>query len=118
LLAASDVYLASVEVRMRRLAWMATVVSMTNLIVTERPRRTAIRASWLFDGTGSGLIADPVVVSDGTTIRSAESGGDAPEGARVADFDGATLLPGGGHGDRSTNTSSHDDRIAARALAP
>jgi imidazolonepropionase-like amidohydrolase len=94
LLAASDVYLASVEVRMRRLAWMATVVSMTNLIVTERPRLTAIRASWLFDGTGSGLIADPVVVFDGTTIRSAESGGDAPEGARVADFDGATLLPG------------------------
>lgn len=79
---------------MRRRAGTGTVVSMTNLSVTERPRLTAIRASWLFDGTGPGLIADPLVVLDGATIRSAQSGGDAPEGARVLDFTGATLLPG------------------------
>jgi imidazolonepropionase-like amidohydrolase len=79
---------------MRRRAGTGTVVSMTNLSVTERPRLTAVRASWLFDGTGPRLIADPLVVLDGATIRSAQSGGDAPEGARVLDFAGATLLPG------------------------
>jgi imidazolonepropionase-like amidohydrolase len=67
---------------------------MTNLSVTERPRLTAIRASWLFDGTGSVLIANPLVVLDGAVIRSVESGGDAPAGAHVVDHDGATLLPG------------------------
>jgi Amidohydrolase family len=65
---------------------------MTSLTVSERRRLTVIRASWLFDGTGSVLIADPLVVFDGATIRSAESGGAAPEGARVLDLDGATLL--------------------------
>lgn len=43
--------------------------------MTERPRLTAIRAWWLFDGTGPGLIANPVVVLDGATIRSAQAGG-------------------------------------------
>ncbi len=79
---------------MRRQARPVTVTGMTNLSVTERPRLTAIRASWLFDGTGSVLIADPLVVFDSATIRSAESGGDAPDGACVVDLDGATLLPG------------------------
>jgi imidazolonepropionase-like amidohydrolase len=79
---------------MRRQAWPVTVTGMTNLSVTERPRLTAIRASWLFDGTGSVLIADPLVVFDSATIRSAESGGDAPDGACVVDLGGATLLPG------------------------
>ena len=70
------------------------VGGMTNLIVTERRRLTAIRASWLFDGTGSTLRANPLVVCDGPTIVSVEPGGVAPEGADVVDLDGATLLPG------------------------
>jgi imidazolonepropionase-like amidohydrolase len=70
------------------------VASMTSLIATERPRLTAVRASWLFDGAGSGLIADPVVVFDNATIRSVEFGGDTPDGACLVEFDGATLLPG------------------------
>jgi imidazolonepropionase-like amidohydrolase len=79
---------------MRRWAGAATVVGMTSLIVSERRRLTAICASWLFDGTGSVLIANPLVVLDGAVIRSVESGGDVPNGARLVDFDGATLLPG------------------------
>ena len=79
---------------MRRGAGAATVVGMTSLIVSERRRLTAIRATWLFDGTGSVLIADPLVVLDGAVIRSVESGGDMPDGACLVDFDGATLLPG------------------------
>jgi len=67
---------------------------MISLTVSERRRLTAIRASWLFDGTGSVLIANPLVVLDGAVIRSVESGGDVPDGACLVDFDGATLLPG------------------------
>jgi imidazolonepropionase-like amidohydrolase len=92
--AADDAYFTCVLARMRPRGWTATLVSMTSLHVTERPRLTAIRASWLFDGTGSVLIANPLVVLDGAVIRSVESGGDAPEGGRFVDFDGATLLPG------------------------
>ena len=67
---------------------------MANCIVSERRRLTAIRASWLFDGAGSRLVADPLVVCDGPTIVSVEADGVAPEGADVVGLDGATLLPG------------------------
>jgi imidazolonepropionase-like amidohydrolase len=62
--------------------------------VTERGRLTALRAAWLFDGTGSALIPDPLVVIDGGTIVAVGSGAPAPDGADVVDLDGATLLPG------------------------
>ena len=55
---------------------------------------TVLRAGWLFDGIGSALIPDPVVVIDGTTIRAVHSGGTIPAGAPVIDLAGATLLPG------------------------
>jgi imidazolonepropionase-like amidohydrolase len=64
------------------------------LRITPRPSLTAVRAAWLFDGTGSGLIPDPVVVIDGATIRTVHPSGDVPEDAIVVDFGGATLLPG------------------------
>ncbi len=64
------------------------------LVVTERRRLTAIRAARLFDGVGSALVADPLVVLDGATILGVESGGVAPDGADVVDLAGATLLPG------------------------
>jgi imidazolonepropionase-like amidohydrolase len=64
------------------------------LRIAPRPSLTALRAAWLFDGTGSALSPDPVVVLDGTTIRAVSSGGSVPDGAAVVDFGGATLLPG------------------------
>lgn len=63
------------------------------LVVTER-RLTVVRAARLFDGVGSALVTDPLVVLDGATILGVESGGAAPEGAEVVDLAGATLLPG------------------------
>src|SRR6516162_10247956 len=57
-------------------------------------RLTALQASWLFDGTGSALISDPVVLIEGSTIRGVSSGGSPPRGATVIDLSGATLLPG------------------------
>ena len=62
--------------------------------VTERGRLTALRAAWLFDGTGSALIPDPLVVIDGGTIVAVGSGAPAPDGADVVDLSGAALLPG------------------------
>src|SRR5256884_4333879 len=67
---------------------------MTTPTVTERGRLIALRAAWLFDGTGSALIPDPLVVIDGGTIVAVGSGVPAPDGADVIDLGGAALLPG------------------------
>ena len=67
---------------------------MTTPTVTERGRLTALRAAWLFDGTGAALIPDPLVVIDGGTIVAVDSGAAAPDGADVVDLGGAALLPG------------------------
>ncbi len=67
---------------------------MTTSIGTERGRLIAIRAAWLFDGTGDALIPDPLILINGGTIVAAGSGGPAPEDADVTDLSGATLLPG------------------------
>jgi imidazolonepropionase-like amidohydrolase len=61
---------------------------------TERGRLTALRAAWLFDGTGSALVPDPLVVIDGGTIVAVGFGAPAPDGADVVDLGGAALLPG------------------------
>lgn len=61
---------------------------------TPRPRLTVLRAAWLFDGVGDALVADPVVVLDGETIRSVGLGPVIPDGADVVDLGNATLLPG------------------------
>jgi imidazolonepropionase-like amidohydrolase len=64
--------------------------------VNERGRGqpTALQASWLFDGTSSTLIPDPVVLIEGGTILGVSSGGRPPQDATVIDLPGATLLPG------------------------
>src|SRR5689334_7129010 len=67
---------------------------MTTPTVTERGRLTALRAAWLFDGTGSALIPDPLVVIDGGIIVAVDSAAAAPDGAEVIDLGGAALLPG------------------------
>jgi imidazolonepropionase-like amidohydrolase len=64
------------------------------LRVASRNRLTALRAARLFDGTGSALSPDPVVVIEGPAIRAVHSGGAIPDGAEVIDLAGATLLPG------------------------
>ena len=67
---------------------------MTTPTVTERGRLTAIRAAWLFDGTSSALVRDPLVLVDGGAIVAVDSGVPTPEDADVTDLGGATLLPG------------------------
>jgi len=53
----------------------------TSATASTTSQLTALRAAWLFDGTGSALIPDPVVLIEGGTIRGVTSGGPAP-GAR------------------------------------
>jgi imidazolonepropionase-like amidohydrolase len=67
---------------------------MTTAVPGELGRLTVLRAGWLFDGTSSALIRDPVVVIEGSTIFGVGSGGRAPEQGTVIDLPGATLLPG------------------------
>jgi imidazolonepropionase-like amidohydrolase len=67
---------------------------MATPTVAERGRLTALRAAWLFDGTGSALIPDPLVMIDGGIIVAVGSGAPAPDGADVVDLGGAALLPG------------------------
>jgi imidazolonepropionase-like amidohydrolase len=64
------------------------------LRVAARNRLTVLRAARLFDGTGSALSPDPVVVIEGAAIRAVHSSGAIPDGADVIDLAGATLLPG------------------------
>ena len=99
---------------------------MTTPTVTERGRLTALRAAWLFDGTGAALIPDPLVVIDGGTIVAVNSGAAAPSGADVVDLGGAALLPGlvdthvhlafDASPDPVGALASRDDEQAARAM--
>jgi imidazolonepropionase-like amidohydrolase len=56
----------------------------------------AIRAARLIDGTGSGAIANGVVIVRGDRIIAAGSAATVPvpPGARVIDLGDATLMPG------------------------
>ena len=46
---------------------------MTTAVPGKRGLVTVLRAAWLFDGTGSALIRDPVVVIEDSTILGAAS---------------------------------------------
>jgi len=58
------------------------------------PPVIAVRAARLIDGSGSAPIENAVVVIDGERIRAVGRDLAIPEGARVIDLGGATLLPG------------------------
>ena len=61
--------------------------------LTGRPSRTALRAAWLFDGTGT-LKADPVVVIEGPSVVSVYFGAPAPTDVELIELGEATLVPG------------------------
>ena len=62
--------------------------------VRERGRVTVLRAAGLFDGTGTTLLHEPMVVVDAGRIVAVEQRVAPPTGAEVIDLAGATLLPG------------------------
>ena len=55
---------------------------------------TVLRAARLFDDISPGLIPDPVVVLQDSTILSVSSGTRPPDSTAIIDLAGATLLPG------------------------
>jgi len=58
-------------------------------------RLTVLRAAAMFDGTGSTLVAGPLVVIAGRTIASVHGpAGPVPPGASVINLPGLTLMPG------------------------
>ncbi|MGD0241805.1 MAG: hypothetical protein ABSB59_15970 [Streptosporangiaceae bacterium] len=64
---------------------------MTTPIGNERGRLIALRAAWLFDGTGGALVPDPMVLIDGTTIAAVGAGIPAPADADILAVDGDPL---------------------------
>jgi imidazolonepropionase-like amidohydrolase len=70
----------------------STLVAMT--ILTERSRRTAIRAARLFDGVSGTMTTDPMLVLDGRRIVAVDHHEQPPPDAEVLDLGDVTLLPG------------------------
>ncbi|MEO8433081.1 MAG: amidohydrolase family protein [Acidobacteriota bacterium] len=58
------------------------------------PKIVVLRATRLFDGRSDRMIADAVVVIEGSKIRDAGPGLAVPAGATVIDLGDATILPG------------------------
>jgi imidazolonepropionase-like amidohydrolase len=69
-----------------------TLAVMTTL--TERTRRTAIRAARLFDGVSGSMTRDPLLVLDGPRIVAVDHHEQPPPDADVIDLGDVTLLPG------------------------
>jgi imidazolonepropionase-like amidohydrolase len=65
---------------------------MTTL--TERTRRTALRAARLFDGVSGTMTRDPLLVIDGRRIVAVDHHEQPPPDADVVDLGDVTLLPG------------------------
>jgi imidazolonepropionase-like amidohydrolase len=59
-----------------------------------KPATTVLRARRLFDGRGDVLLADAVVVVEGSKIKAVGHGLAIPAGAKVVDLGDATILPG------------------------
>jgi len=56
------------------------------------PRVVALKAARMFDGASNDVVANAVIVIEGTRIKSV--GGPIPSGAEVVDLGDVTLLPG------------------------
>ena len=93
------------------------VVMSTPTSATPRPRLLAIHAAWLFDGVGSELIADPLVVLDGATIvgSSGMNVGDWGGLAMVSPC-GATVLGWTGRAAICTRSSHPPSNVARAAM--
>jgi imidazolonepropionase-like amidohydrolase len=58
------------------------------------PTRIALRAARLFDGKSDRVLADAVMLIEGSSIQAVGTGLSIPSGARVIDLGDVTLLPG------------------------
>jgi imidazolonepropionase-like amidohydrolase len=58
------------------------------------PPVTVLRAARMFDGMGERVVANAVVVVEGSKIKAVGAGAAIPSGAKVIDLGDATILPG------------------------
>src|SRR6266536_407697 len=81
---------------MKRLAIVTTIAALAagGLLTAQTPAVTAIKAARLFDGKIDTIVADAVVIVEGSRIRAAGSRVPIPPGAQVVDLGDATILPG------------------------
>ena len=64
------------------------------LVAEEAPKVSVLKAARLFDGSSGSIIANGVVIVEGTKIKAVGSGLPEPAGATLIDLGDATLLPG------------------------
>ena len=69
-------------------------VCYTKLLRTPEPQRTLITNTRIFDGTSPTLSGPMDVLVEGNTIARIGASVTAPQGTRVIDADGRTLMPG------------------------
>jgi imidazolonepropionase-like amidohydrolase len=79
---------------LRAVAIVSLAVLPLSLSAQEAPKVTVLKAAHLFDGKGSSVVDNAVVVVEGTKIKAVGSGLPTPTGATVVDLGDATLLPG------------------------
>ena len=80
---------------LRRFAilWIA-VLAIPFLLAAQAPKRIAIRAGVLIDGTGKAPVMNALILVEGEKIVSITPGGAPPADAQVIDLSRATVLPG------------------------
>lgn len=85
---------------MQRPRSVRMLLSLLVLILTsgglsaEPPRRLAVRAGRLIDGTGGAPVRDAVILIEGDRITAVGPGLAIPPGAEVIDLSRSTVLPG------------------------
>ncbi|MCY1078776.1 amidohydrolase family protein [Archangium lansingense] len=76
------------------LLWSLPLPSWAQAPASPEPTRIALRAARLFDGKSDKVLADAVVLIEGSRIQAVGTGLSIPSGARVIDLGDVTLLPG------------------------
>ncbi|OJH41344.1 amidohydrolase [Cystobacter ferrugineus] len=76
------------------LLWSLPMPSWAQAPASPEPTRIALRAARLFDGKSDRVLADAVMLIEGSSIQAVGTGLSIPSGARVIDLGDVTLLPG------------------------
>jgi imidazolonepropionase-like amidohydrolase len=80
---------------LRRFAFfLAILLGYSAFAGAQTPKRIAIRAGTLIDGTGKAPVSNALILIEGGKIVSVTPGGGAPSDAQLIDLSHSTVLPG------------------------